>query len=296
MLRYRRLLTLLVVVVLTAASGASCPQVVQQYTGTRPRALPPSPTLEQVIQVVNANSSQIRSFSTNYATVSVPGVPTLRASIAMERPRRFRLRAETALTGAEVDLGSNDELFWFWAQRDPKHAVYYCRHEQFAQSSARQMIPITPTDLIEALGLVEFDPALPHQGPEPGRDGRLVIRTIRETDLGPTTKVTIVDAVTAWVVDQQILDAQNQLILSATASQHRRDPASGLFMPKIVRIECPRAQFRMTVDLGNVAINTSTGDRAELWAMPNYQGSPLVDLADPNVRFTQVEESRRFSK
>ena len=77
---YRRLFSLLLLVGLTAASGASCPQMVRQYTMPRPRALPPSPTLEQVIAVVNGNSSQIRSFASNYATITVPEAPTLRAS------------------------------------------------------------------------------------------------------------------------------------------------------------------------------------------------------------------------
>jgi hypothetical protein len=138
---YRRLFSLLMLVALTAASGANCPQMVRQYTAPRPRALPPSPTLEQVIAVVNGNSSRIRSFSSNYATITVGDYPSLRASVAMERPCRLRLRAETTLGGTEVDVGSNDELFWFWFRRDPQNAVYYCRHDRFAQSNARQMVP-----------------------------------------------------------------------------------------------------------------------------------------------------------
>ena len=101
--------------------------------------LPPSPTLEQVIEVVNRNNSQIRSFSTNRASISGSGFPSLRASVAFERPRRFRLRAETGLTGTEFDLGSNDELFWFWVRREQPPAMYYCRHDQFASSQARQV-------------------------------------------------------------------------------------------------------------------------------------------------------------
>ena len=60
------------------------------------RLLPADPTLEQVIQVVNRNSSQIRIFSTNGATLSVPGFPSLagerglRAAAAVPAPRRER--------------------------------------------------------------------------------------------------------------------------------------------------------------------------------------------------------------
>ena len=161
---FRRFCLLLVCTGLLALSGASCPQTLQRYTNPLPRVLPPSPTLEQVIEVVNRNSSQINSFSTNQASLSGPGFPSLGASVAFERPRRFRLRAGTGLTGTEVDLGSNDELFWFWLHRNQPPAVYFCRHEQFAASPARQTTPFEPGWLIEALGVVEFDPALPHQG------------------------------------------------------------------------------------------------------------------------------------
>ncbi len=137
--------------------------------------------------------------------MSVPGYPTLRASIAYERPRRFRLRAETGLTGPEVDLGSNDQVFWFWVRRSQPPAVYFCRHEQYLTGRARQIIPVDPSWVIEALGVAELDPGLPHQGPFPAKGNRLEVRTIRETPEGPTTKVTIIDALTAWVMEQRIL-------------------------------------------------------------------------------------------
>ena len=127
--------------------------------------LPPSPTIEQVIQAVNQNNSRIQSFMTNQATLSVPGLPTLRASVAFERPWRLRLRGDTGLTGPEIDLGSNDELFWFWVRRNQPPAIFFCRHDQFAACPARQMIPIEPKWLIEALGVAELDPGLPYQGP-----------------------------------------------------------------------------------------------------------------------------------
>ncbi len=276
---------LLTVVTLAAAGGAGCPGVVRQYAAPAPRVLPPSATLEQVIEVVNRNSSRIQSFSTNCATLTGPGFPTLRASVAWARPRRFRLRAETGLSGPELDLGSNDELFWFWVRRNRPAAIYYCRHVQFATSGVREMVPIEPDWLIEALGICEFDPTLPHQGPFPLSGGRLEIRTIRETIQGPSTKITIVDGATGLVLAQHIFDARGQLKGSAVAGGHRRDPLSGLTLPKTVDIQCPASQLSMRIDLGNVRINYPGGAaNPELWAMPSYAGYPTVDLCDPHRR------------
>ncbi len=273
--------------VLLAVTGVGCktfPWSKYPSPMPQPRLLPPSPTLEQVIEVVNRNNSRIQSFSSTRASIDGPGFPSLRASVAFERPRRLRLRAETGLTGAEFDLGSNDELFWFWVRRNQPPAVYYCRHDRIAASEALRAMPIDPEWLIEALGVAEFDPALPHQGPTPLPNDRLRIDTIRNTPEGPTTKITIIDGSQGWILEQHLFDARRRLLASSVAGGHRRDPLSGLVMPTVVRINCPPAQLSMRINLGNVEINRLSGNTAALWTMPEYPGAPLVDLADPNFR------------
>jgi hypothetical protein len=284
MARHPRTLTFLATLLLMAAGGAGCPRTMGPYSAM-PRTLPPQPSLEQVIQTVNLNSSQIESFSTNRATIAVPGSPALRASVAFERPGRLRIQADTPMSaGPELDLGSNDELFWFCFRGDPQKAVYYCRHDQFNQSPARANIPIAPAELIDALGLAQFDPALAHQGPLARRDSKLEIHTIRETEEGPVTKVTVVDPYTGSIVEQQFYDAHGQLALRTLAWRHRRDPASGRIMPRVVDVICPQARFQMRVTLGDVAINTPLADRQDLWMMPQFEGFHLVNLGDPNLR------------
>ncbi|MBN1395983.1 MAG: hypothetical protein JW959_13255 [Pirellulales bacterium] len=291
---YRRNLAFATVLVLVAASGAGCPRMMTQYPNL-PRLLPPQPSLEQVVEVVNRNSDQIQSFSTDQASIAIAGMPTLRANVALERPANFRLQADTALTpGPEFDLGSNDELFWFWFRGDPQQAVYYCRHEQFAHSAARTQIPIAPAELIDALGLARFDPALPHQGPTPRPDGRFEIRTIRDTEEGPITRITWVDP-GGWISEQFFYDARGQLALRTVARQHRRDPLSGLIMPMVVDVVCPQRNFQMQINLGNVSINKVSPGRPELWQMPNYEGSRFVDLGDPNLRLDPVPMARQRS-
>jgi hypothetical protein len=265
--------------------GAGCQALVAQLTAApEPRALPPSPTLQQVIDVVNRNNLQIQSFSTTRATLSGPGMPALRASLAFQRPGRLRLRADTTVTGPELDLGSNDELFWFWCRRNEPPAVYFCRHAEFAFSSARRMIPINPGELVDALGIGGFDPVLPHQGPLSLPGDRLEVRTIRDTPEGPTIKATIVDAVRGWVLEQHAYDAQGRLAASSLLSHHRRDPLTGLVMPGVVKVNYPDAGLALRLDLGYVQVNRLPANQAELWTMPLYQGSPPVDLCGPGLQ------------
>lgn len=267
---------------LLALSGASCPQMVQQYTNPPPRVLPPSPTLEQVLEVVNRNSRQIQSFSTNQASISGRGFPSLRASMAFQRPQRFRLRADSIM-GNELDLGSNDELFWFYVRRNQPPAMYFCRHEQFAASAARQMTPFEPAWLVEALGVAEFDPALPHQLSSLPND-KLRIDTVRNTPEGPVTKITILDGSQGYILEQHFYDARRQRIASAVASRHRSDPATNLVMPMAVHINCPLAQLDMQIELGNVQINRLSAEATALWTPPSYPEAPPVDMGNPNFQ------------
>ena len=286
---YRTVLRLIGVLVGVALSGSGCAWLTPPQQFALPRTLPPSPTIDNVVRAVNNNSSQIYSFSTDEARLSVQGFPSLRANIAFERPKRLRIRADTAVTGPELDIGSNDELFWIWVMRDPP--LYYCRHDQFACSAARRMFPIDPDWLIEALGIVQLDPTLPHQGPTPLPGGRLQICTTRQTVDGLVTKITVVDGVTAAVLEQHLSDAQGQPIASALAGSHRQDPLSGLIMPKTVDIRCPRAQFSMRIDLGNVKINRPLVNPAQLFTMPVGDTTPPVDLGNTNLQLTPASHS-----
>ena len=48
--------------------------------------------------------------------------------MACQKPRDFRLRAKILGTPA-VDLGSNDQEFWYWISKvNPPH-VYHCSYE-----------------------------------------------------------------------------------------------------------------------------------------------------------------------
>jgi hypothetical protein len=248
--------------------------------------LPPSPTLEQIAAVVNNNSSQIRTFTANQATLSGQGFPSLRTTVQFERPGRLRLVAGTALMGPEIDLGSNEELFWIWIRRNQPPALYYCRHDQYASSPARRTLGVDPNWLIEAAGVMEIDPNLPHQGPTPLAGGRYEIRLQTPSPDGPTTKIVIVDGQKGLVLEQHDFDAQGQLIASGVNRSHRRGPRSGLIMPRVVEINAPRMGLNLRLDLGNVEINGANLETAAWWNMPRYEGWQPVDLCDPNLQFS----------
>jgi hypothetical protein len=253
-----------------------------------PDVLVTAAPLDQIMAAVNGNAQKVRTYQTNNASIDIPGtmaIPTLRGNIAAIRPGCVRLQASTALTGPEVDLGSNDELFWFWVKRNQPPQVYFARHSQTAGSAAQQLMPIDPQWLLDALGMAEFKPTDRHEGPLPIDKNRVEIKSYVQSATGPLVKRTVVDAHKAWVLEQHLYDGAGTLLASAVAKSHRYYPETGVSLPQQIEIRIPPAELAMSIDVGTVELNRLVNN-PQMWTLPTISGSPPMDLgaappADP---------------
>lgn len=273
----------LVLMLLFCASGASCRSSLRSpfapMSPPAPEVLAVGASLDQVIAAVNQNASRIGSYQTSNATVKIPGmlgIPALSGRIAAQRPGRLRLMA-SSLMGPEVDLGANDELFWFWVRRNQPPAVYFARHDQFAGSAAQQMMPIEPQWLLDALGFAMFNPGDAHEGPAPAGDGRVEIKSTVQSRSGPITKRTVIDGRRALIMEQHVYDAAGTLVASVVARSHRYYPQIGVSLPQELDIKIPASELALSIDVGTVEINT-LADSPQLWTMPTIAGSPPFDI------------------
>ena len=239
----------------------------------------PGASLDQIIGAVNQNAARIRNYQTDNASITVPGmlgVPMLNGKIRAMRPGRLHLQASTSITGPEVDLGANDELLWFWVRRNEPPALYFARHDQFTGSAAQQALPIEPQWLLDALGFAEFKPTDHHDGPTPhGKD--VEIQSIVNSPTGQLSKRTVVDAKRAWVLEQHIYTPDGRILATAIARSHRYYPEAGVSLPQKVEVTMPAAELALTIDVGNVQLNTLV-DNPQLWALPAMAGYPQVNL------------------
>ena len=291
-----RSIGLLLVVAALAASGASCPQALRGYqvgVSPLPRVLPAQASLEQIVATVHDNTRRVRSYLAPQAVLAVPGVPRLSAQVACEPPRRFRLRAQTAVTGNELDIGSNDDLFWLWIRRHEPPVMLFCRHDAYAQSSARKLLPLRADWMPELLGLVNFRAEDKHEGPYVLPDGRLEIRSRMVAPEGDMLKSTILDATTGLVMEQHLFTVAGERLASVRTSRHRVDPQSGAALPRLVEVSWPASGVEFQLELNTITTNAPASDPGQLWQMPSYEGYTPVNLADPAVVITPVAPPAR---
>ncbi len=267
-----------VLILLVGLTGASCPHRMRTPGEISPVAFLQPPSLQEIVTTINANTARVQQLQATSATLHIAGVPSLRTSLALDRPLRFRMQAGTGLTGTELDLGSNEDTFWLWAKRNDPPATYYGRHREYNQSAARSILPVPPNWLIEALGLVMIDIDGSWEGPFLRDAGRLEIRGRVPTASGVLTKVIVLDDRRGVILEQHVYDEGGQLLATALATQHTFDVEHQVTLPRQIDIQLPPAQLAFSLEIDGFHINQIRADPSSLWAMPQIRGSQLVPL------------------
>ncbi|MBI2479622.1 MAG: hypothetical protein HYV60_13615 [Planctomycetia bacterium] len=266
---------------LFVASGATCRRNTFGVDPMAPAAFITPPTLEEIIYAVNANTNRVQQLHSDSAWLSLPGLPGLRTTVSLEREQRFRLKAK--LIGPELDIGSNDELFWFWAKHTPEPVFFYASHRDFAASPTRGMFPVDPHWLIEAIGLVRLEPGGMHEGPYQRGDGRVEVRTRLFKPTGDLTRVLVIDERYGFILEQHLFDATGRAVASSRTSGHRYNASAAVALPHRIEIEMPDAQLSLTIEVNEYAVNSLYGSPEELWGIPPFEGLTPVNIAEPQT-------------
>lgn len=289
----------LLLIIFLSLSGCQTLRGLFDRSDPKPPTHPVSvkPTLNEIIDPINRNSTVIRNISADNVTLAFPDVSMpLNARLTCERPKRVRIIGGTSITGQEIDFGSNDELFWIWAKREQN--LFYCRHAQFPTCPMRKIFPFEPDWLIEALGIVEFKDNEQHEGPYPSGDGNWVIITRRSTQNGQFVKKTTVDSQTGFVSKQEIFSPQNELITAATSSDYRFDVQNGISYARKIEISYTDATGKtgkIAINLGSPQFNQSAATYSNTYTMPTYNNRNPVDicseefLRSQNINTTQPQ-------
>lgn len=283
--------TIAVICVCFVCGGATCSR------GGAPMPFPPppvvfeqTPTLEQLAEVVNRTSSvqQLSSNSAKVEVLTMPSVPRLQATLNLQRDRRFRLRANLPIVlGVGLDMGSNDEMFWFEVPEGMSKVLYYANHEQYRQQLKRAILPVDPTWIMDALGLVQIDPATVVAGPILRDDGKLEIRSTMSMPDGIYQRVCFIDPSGGYVTDQYLYAPGGNLIAQSQASNHAYYEQQQCALPHKVEIHLAPAvgpPLSMRIEIGTYLVNQLLSSDPQLFVMPTSasQSVDLTTLSDPS--------------
>ncbi|OYW23613.1 MAG: hypothetical protein B7Z55_03395 [Planctomycetales bacterium 12-60-4] len=258
-----------------------------------PCALSKTPTVEEVVQHVNQNVDKIQGWRASSVKIRAQSVPIpLEGLLYVERDKRLRL--EVSAFNKELDLGSNDELFWLWmkprGQQPP--AIFYARHENMDVARQHLPIPFDPSWLMEALGVTRLSTENVQMEGEPGVAAIRLVSSHTMPDGVEVKKVVVVNACHGYVMEHSTYDRDGRPLVRALLQDYRRDQASGAVLPHYVKLDWPQAEMSLAMNLGHVEVNPPAIP-AGVWEMPQIPQTPLVDLGDPRLGGPQYAARRR---
>jgi hypothetical protein len=116
----------------------------------------PITELPAVVKEINEKIAKVKSFSCPNLDMKIwvnGHRYKLHGSLYYEKPQRFRAHIHS-LFGKEVDIGSNEKVFWYWSRRDRVPGLYYAKHEDVAKTGLKN--PFNPVFVKATLGLDEL--------------------------------------------------------------------------------------------------------------------------------------------
>lgn len=221
-----------------------------------------APSVASLVAYLNENASRVRSLRVNEMNVTAKmGIQQfdLRGLMLAEKPRNFRMKAKV-LGSDIVDLGSNNDEFWYWMAKNQPPYQFYCPYKDM--QGAFIPIPFQPEWIMETMGLGPYGPAerytletnadsvrLVEKGTSPeGKAVRKVIVMRRSEVRAPTPQVM------AYLL---LDDATGQEICSAHISQTQVDRATGAILPHRVELRWPAQNASLRLVLNGVTINAA---------------------------------------
>jgi len=252
--------------------------------GTGPQLPSGTPTAPQLVTYLNANSQKLQSLQCQDVdldcTQKLQSVH-LGAKLACQKPKNFRLVA-SLMGNSAVDLGSNDQEFWYWISKADPPYLFHCGHQDYGTGKVKMPFPFQPEWVMEALGLVELDPAKNYQVTTHQRTVELVEQTTSPQGT-PVRKVTIFNrnSNNVQVAAHVLQDANGKEICAAYVSEVHHDRATGAVVPRRVQLVWPSEKITLKMKLDGVTINPQLDQQrtAALFGRPRMPDVQTYDLA-----------------
>jgi hypothetical protein len=263
----------------------SWPHVRQNGPATPTARIPSAvPTSADLVAYLNDNADRMSSLecqslfldaSHRMQTVGLTG------QMVCQKPRNFRMVARVG-GNPMVDLGSNNQEFWYWISKNDPPYLFHCAHSEFGQARARMPFPFQPDWIVEALGMLKYDPSHTYQVVTKPQSLELVEQATSPQGQ-QVRKVTVFSRgqnnvqVTAHVLQ----DAAGKEICSAYVTEVQQDRNTGAIFPKRVELVWPAEHIKLKMKLDDVTVNAQIDDSrvGMLFTRPSLKSIKSFNLA-----------------
>ena len=264
------------------------------------------PSVAQLVDYLNDNAGRIQSMRVDDLDLTCSqGIRTfdLRGTMIVEKPRNFRMGAKL-LGNPAVDLGSNDQEFWYWISKaDPPYQVY-CSYKDLDEGKVRRMpFPFQPAWVMESMGLGPYGPADKYTLEHTNDTIKLIEKTTSPQG-APVLKVIVfkrkpVQASVPQVTDYLLVDAgSNKEICGAHISDVQLDHNTGAIIPKRMELRWPAEKLKLGLRMDAATLNPQLPPQVFVrQMMPSIQSFNLarmqVDNTPPPQAYSGVDPKVR---
>lgn len=258
-------------------------------SGVGPARMPTeTPTAAALVAYLNDNSRRVQSLECRGLDLDCrqrSQAVGLSGWMVCQKPKSLRMGGKV-LGHPAVDMGSNDQEFWYWISKADPPYLFHCSHQDLAQGQARVMpFPFQPDWVVEALGIGEYGPPENYQVAVRASTVELVQRATSPQGQ-PIRKVTVfnrgqVRGTAPQVMAYLVQDANGRDMCAAYITETQQDRATGAVLPRRVRLIWPAEQIELKMKLDEVTVNPQMDEQrvSRLFTRPTMAGIQSYDLA-----------------
>jgi len=247
-----------------------------------------TPTAPELVQYLNTNAQNVQSVQ---ARVDMEARQdrqpvSLGGYLACQKPRNFRIKA-SAMSQPMVDIGSNNDEFWYWIGKADPPYVFHCSYRDLARpEGVRMPFPFQPDMIIMALGIGEYNAdASKYQVQVKGQTLDLVEDAVSPQGQ-PVKKVTVFSRVPAvppqpQVVGYALRDKDGKDICRVTVHEVEvmRDTQRYTQLPRKVTLVWPDQHAQLTMSLSRFQTNRVSEQAGKLFLRSDLADLTSFDLA-----------------
>lgn len=269
-----------------------------------PAAESGAPSVASLVDYLNDNARRVETLSVRDLDLTcTQGVQSfgLVGQMAVQKPRNFRMGAKT-LGNPVVDLGSNDQEFWYWISKAPKPYQFFCNYKDMNAGRVRMPIPFQPEWIMEAMGFGPYGPPEKYKMEHDAKHIRLVEHTTSPQGT-PVRKVIVFARKPATAPQPQVTEyllleeAGRKEICAARITEVQIDRQTGAIVPRRIELRYPAEELRLAMKLDSIVVNQPSA--ASVFArltMPGVQSFNLatmqIDNSPPAQAFSSAADSK----